>query len=146
MNRKHTLTALAAGLLMTVAFALGAVLPSQAQKPASAKNTHAIAKSSDKMRALFLTPGGLYTKADIRANGNQTANQKYGNFMASHDATPKPGQRVCPVTKTVANPTLTWVIGGKKYQFCCPPCITEFVAKAKKDPKSIKAPEAYVKK
>ncbi len=61
--------------------------------------------------------------------------------MAQHDARPKPGERVCPVTDTKANPKLTWVVGGKTYQFCCPPCITEFVAKAKKDPTSIKPPK-----
>jgi YHS domain-containing protein len=66
--------------------------------------------------------------------------------MAEHDAKPKKGQRVCPITDTVANPKLSWVVGGKTYQFCCPPCVTEFVKKAKTNPKAIKAPEDYVKK
>lgn len=103
-------------------------------------------KPQDPQSALFLTPGGLYTEADIKANGRKTVAQKYPNFMAQHDPKPKAGDRVCPVTDTKANPKLTWVVGGKTYQFCCPPCVAEFVAKAKKEPDSIKAPGSYVKK
>jgi hypothetical protein len=101
---------------------------------------------SAKERALFLTPGGLYTRADIEANGRQTVSQRYPDFAANHDAKPKPGQRVCPISETLANPKLRWVIGGKTYTFCCPPCVSEFVARAKKDPSSIRPPEAYVKR
>lgn len=111
-----------------------------------ARGATATPPPTSKERALFLTPGGAYTRADVRANGNQTVSQKYPDFVAAHDAKPKPGQRVCPITDTKANPKLTWVVGGKTYAFCCPPCVTEFVKKAKADPKSIKAPEAYVKR
>lgn len=97
-------------------------------------------------QAVFLTPGGAYTKADITANGGKTVSEKYPGFMANHDAAPKKGDRICPVSRTKASPKLTWIVGGKKYAFCCPPCVTEFVTKAKKDPKSIKAPHTYVKK
>jgi YHS domain-containing protein len=117
--------------------------PVQAQKKASG---NAVAPKKPTERDVFLTPGGLYTKADIKANGNKTVSQKYPDFMAEHDMKPKKGQRVCPITNTVANPKLSWVVGGKTYQFCCPPCVTEFVKKAKTNPKAIKAPEAYVKK
>ena len=62
---------------------------------------------------LFLTPGGLYTAADIAANGNQTAKQKYGSQMSAHNAHPKPGDRICPITDTVSNPKFAWIVGGK---------------------------------
>ncbi|MCX6367480.1 MAG: hypothetical protein NTX57_12335 [Armatimonadetes bacterium] len=94
---------------------------------------------------LFLTPGGLYTDADIKANGSQTATQKYGSQMSQHNAHPKPGEALCPISETAANPKFAWVIGGKKYLFCCPPCIEEFVKWAKEKPESIKKPESYVK-
>ena len=109
-------------------------LPSSGAKPMSAAD-----------RALFLTPGGLYTAADITANGNASAYQKYASVVPTHDAEVKVGDPVCPISETKPNPQLTWVIGGKNYSFCCPPCIAEFVKKAKTQPKSIKAPEAYVK-
>lgn len=94
---------------------------------------------------LFLTPGGLYTDADIKANGSQTATQKYGSQMSQHNAHPKPGEALCPISETAANPKFSWVIGGKKYLFCCPPCIEEFVKQAKEKPESIKSPESYIK-
>ena len=115
-----------------------------AGKPAAAKTGQK--KPQDPLRVLFLMPGGRYTKADIKANGNKTVSEKYPGFMAAHDAKPRPGDRVCPITDTKANPKLTWVVGGRTYQFCCPPCVVEFVRKAKTDPKSIKAPDAYVKR
>jgi hypothetical protein len=61
---------------------------------------------------------------------------------------PKPGDKICPVTMTKANPACTWIIAGKEYEFCCPPCVDEFVSWAK-DPelaKDILPPEEYVKK
>jgi hypothetical protein len=102
--------------------------------------------TDDAERTLYLTPGGKYTEADIRANGSQTASQKFERFRASHDFDPKPGDVLCPVTLTKANPACTWVIGGKTYQFCCPPCIDEFLTLAKEKPDEVKDPEAYVKK
>jgi hypothetical protein len=103
------------------------------------------ALGSAEAQKLFLTPGGLYTQADIDANGKTTATAKYGSTMASHNAHPKPGDSLCPISETVANPKFTWVIGGEKYTFCCPPCIEEFVRKAKENPDAIKPPGAYVK-
>ncbi len=96
-------------------------------------------------KKLYLTPGGKYTEADIKANGNLTASQRFQGFKASHDLKPKPGDRICPVTLTKANPKCTWVIDGKTYQFCCPPCIDEFVQLAKERPEEIKEPAAYAK-
>lgn len=100
----------------------------------------------DEERALYLAPGGIYTQADIEANGNTTASQKFRGFKAAHDLHPQPGDKICPVTLTKANPDCSWIIGGKKYEFCCPPCVDEFVTLAKTEPDKIKAPEDYVQK
>lgn len=95
---------------------------------------------------LFLTPGGLYTQADIAANGNTMPSVKYADFVSTHNMHPQKGDRVCPITDTVANPKLTWVVGGKRYAFCCPPCLREFVTRAKTKPQSIRPPDAYVQR
>lgn len=96
-------------------------------------------------RELYLAPGGLYTQADIEANGKMTASQKFVGFQATHDLKPKVGDKICPVTLTKANPKCTWIVGGKSYEFCCPPCVDEFVTLAKAKPEEVKAPEQYVK-
>lgn len=96
-------------------------------------------------QALYLTPGGKYTEADIAANGTMTASQKFKGVISSHDMKPKQGDRICPVTMTKANPKFTWVIDGKPYQFCCPPCVDEFVKLAKEQPEEVKVPDTYVK-
>ena len=49
------------------------------------------------------------------------------------------------VTLTKANPACTWIVGGKVYEFCCPPCVDEFVTLAKAGG-PIDEPEAYVQK
>jgi YHS domain-containing protein len=97
-------------------------------------------------RDLFLTPKGLYTAADIAANGSTTAAEKYRGFHSSHDFNPKPGDPICPVTHTKANPRCSWIVGGKKYLFCCPPCIDEFVKLAREEPARVKTPEEYIKR
>jgi hypothetical protein len=96
-------------------------------------------------RQLFLTPGGAYTAADIKANGGVTASEKYRDFQAAHDTRPKAGDAICPVTLTKANKQCTWVVAGRTYEFCCPPCIEEFVKTAKEQPAEIKPPAAYRK-
>lgn len=95
---------------------------------------------------LYLKPGGRYSLEDIKANGNVTASQKFKGIAARHDLKPKAGENICPITLTKANPKFTWIVGGKAYEFCCPPCVDEFVALAKSNPELIKAPEEYVKK
>ncbi|MBK9126249.1 MAG: hypothetical protein IPM13_00395 [Phycisphaerales bacterium] len=97
-------------------------------------------------RALYLTPGGIYTEADIKANGSVTAGEKFKGKMAKHDMKPKAGDKICPITMTKANPKFTWIIGGKTYEFCCPPCIDEYVLLAKTSPKEVLDPSEYVKK
>ncbi len=97
-------------------------------------------------RVLFLTPKGKYTLADIAANGGITPSEKYKNFSSVHDFKPKRGDVICPVTQTKANPACSWIIGGKKYLFCCPPCINEFVKLARENPDKVKSPEEYVQR
>lgn len=94
---------------------------------------------------LYLTPGGKYTDADIKANGSITASQKFKGVVSKHDAKPKPGDRICPISMTKANPEFTWIIDGKSYQFCCPPCVDEFVKMAKEQPEALLPPESYIK-
>jgi YHS domain-containing protein len=94
---------------------------------------------------LYLTAAGKYTEADIEANGRQTASQKFAGFKAAHDLNPQAGDKVCPITLTKANPKCSWVINGQTYEFCCPPCVDEFVKLAKTAPEQLKAPGEYVK-
>ena len=96
-------------------------------------------------RELYQTPGGKYTWADIEANGQPMPSQKFRGFVARHDLNPRSGELLCPVTRTKANPACQWIIGGRAYQFCCPPCIDEFVRLAKERPDEVKLPEDYVK-
>ncbi len=97
-------------------------------------------------RTLYLTPGGKYTVADIAANGGKIASERFRGVAVSHDLKPKAGDRICPITLTKASPAFAWVIGGQAYQFCCPPCVDEFVQLAKDHPDQIKPPGEYVKK
>ena len=102
--------------------------------------------SGEKMKALYATAKGKYTEADIKANGaGKTAADVYGNEMTEHDDNPQPGDNICPISKTKANPKVSWIIGGKKYEFCCTPCINEFVKKAQEKPDQVKEPGFYVK-
>ena len=80
------------------------------------------------------------------ANGNTVPTVKYKGVRPTHDDNPKTGQKICPISKTLANPKFTWVVGGKTYEFCCIPCIEEFVDKAKEKPDEVLDPSAYIKK
>lgn len=100
---------------------------------------------AEQERQLYLTAGGKYTDADIKANGGVTASQKFKGLTSSHNMFPKEGERICPVTQTKANPKFTWIVDGKPYQFCCPPCVDEFVTMAKERPEELKAPDDYIK-
>ena len=102
--------------------------------------------TDDLERALYLTAAGIYSEADIAANGNQTASQRYATFRSAHVMNPPVGSLLCPVTFTKANSACTWIINGHEYQFCCPPCIDEFVRTAKESPQDISPPDAYIKR
>ena len=97
-------------------------------------------------QSLFFTESGLYTKQDIAANGKLAPVEKFRGVPSRHDFRPRLGDFICPVTQTKANPKFTWIVNGKTYAFCCPPCIEEFVLRAKNEPDKIQPPEAYVKK
>ncbi len=104
-------------------------------------------KVVDKEEAkLYLTPGGKYTEADIKANGNMVASLKFKGIKANHDAKPMAGDKLCPISQTKANAEFTWVVDGQKYQFCCPPCVDEFVQMAKEKPVEILPAAEYVQK
>jgi hypothetical protein len=103
---------------------------------------------------LFTTAGGLYTAKDIAANGKTTPRIKFKDIHWPHDnETIKVGDRICPVTDNKADSRCAWVVDGKKYTFCCDPCVRKFVrwAKAPDDlgsgvrlsPKRLKEPDDY---
>lgn len=102
--------------------------------------------SADEERTLFLKPGGKYTDADIQANGAVVPSVKFRGIKAAHDVRPKVGDMLCPISMTKANPKFSWVVDGKTYEFCCPPCLDEFVSMAKERPHELQAPESYLKK
>lgn len=103
-------------------------------------------RTDDAAQKLFGTPGGLYTAADIKANGPKTPEEKYKGIRSNHNTEAKAGDKICPISETLANPQFTWVVGGKTYEFCCVPCVEEFVSAAKEKPDSIKPPDSYRKK
>ena len=103
------------------------------------------AASSQEDQQLYLTPGGKYTRSDIEANGRMTAGEKFKGLKANHDALPQKGDRLCPISMTKANSKFTWIIDSQPYEFCCPPCVDEFLKRAKEKPDQIKAPDAYIK-
>jgi YHS domain-containing protein len=105
------------------------------------------AKIMDKEeRELYLEPGGQYTLADIESNGRTIPSQKFKGIPSAHDMNPKDGDRICPVTQTKANSKFTWIVGGKEYLFCCPPCVDEFLRAAKTSTNPLPDPETFVKK
>jgi hypothetical protein len=106
--------------------------------------------SIERQREMFLTPGGLYTAADVEANGRAIPAEKFKGIefhpFVEEEPELKPGDKVCPVTRNRADPKCSWIVGGKRYEFCCPPCLNTFLGWAKKQPERVKPPEAYVHK
>lgn len=123
-------------------FRLGFTTESKANEPEHNASGHSNAAGGE----LYLTPGGLYTQADIEANGNQTAANKFVGFQAVHNHKPQVGDRICPITLTKANSKCSWIVGGKTYEFCCPPCVDEFVTLAKNHPEKIQEPDHYIQR
>ncbi len=95
---------------------------------------------------LFLTPGGIYTQADIAKNGGAVPSVKFAGVAFEHDDDLKPGDRICPVTVNKADDKCKWWVNGKEYTFCCPPCLEKFVKQAKQSPEKIKEPGEYIQK
>jgi hypothetical protein len=97
-------------------------------------------------RELFLSPGGVYSEADIKANGNTVPSAKYRGISWPHDETLNSGDKVCPVTANKADERCSWIVNAKKYEFCCTPCLDKFVKLAKEQPAKIKDPAEYIQK
>lgn len=95
---------------------------------------------------LFLTPGGIYTQADVEKNGRAVPSVKFAGASFEHADDLKPGDRVCPITVNKADDNCKWWVNGKEYTFCCPPCLEKFVKQAKQTPEKIKEPGEYIKK
>jgi hypothetical protein len=102
--------------------------------------------TAEEERRLYLTAMGKYTEADIKANGAETASRKFKEFQAAHDPKPRPGDRICPVTRTKASPACSWSIDSQGYTFCCPPCVEEFVRTARERPEEVRGAGDYVQK
>jgi hypothetical protein len=94
-------------------------------------------------RRIYLTPGGKYTEDDIAASGRATAAAKYRGRHSKHETLARPGDRVCPITGFKASAAVVWWVSGCAYQFCCQPCIDDFVLLAKEQPAEIRKPEDY---
>ena len=101
------------------------------------------AESERAEAALYADPGGLYTAKDVAANGRRPASQKFAGERPRHDDRPAAGERVCPVSRARADDRFIWVVSGKEYRFCCPPCIDEFLVTAKERPDEIRDPDSY---
>ena len=84
--------------------------------------------SAPKKTAIFTTPGGIYTLADIKANGNTTPDEKFKGIRWVHAKGLQPGDKICPVTEKKAQAECSWIIQGQRYEFCCPPCLDNFMA------------------
>ncbi|HYE77059.1 MAG TPA: hypothetical protein VEI97_03650, partial [bacterium] len=83
----------------TAALALGCAkpqAPAQGAQPAEAPKSQMDLIAQD-----VLTPGGIYTQADIDANGNISPFEKYADVMNDPNMahTPAgPGDYACPIT------------------------------------------------
>ena len=97
-------------------------------------------------RELFLKPGGVYSEADIKANGNTVPSEKFASIRWSHEDDLKKGDKVCPVTANKSDERCYWIVNAKKYEFCCTPCLDKFVKLAKEQPEKIKDPDQYIQK
>lgn len=61
----------------------------------SSKGDAAGKQKKDKAPHLALTPGGIYTEADVKANGSITPKDKYPNLQHA-GGTLKEGDKICP--------------------------------------------------
>ncbi len=104
------------------------------------------ADTEEEERRLFLTARGKYTEADIKANGAETTSKKFKMFQLAHDPKPRPGDRICPVTRTKASAACSWTVDGQAYLFCCPPCVEEFVRASKERPDEVRHVADYIQK
>ena len=92
---------------------------------------------------LYRTPGGIYTAADIKANGDVPPKVKFKGIAHREEAL-KVGDKMYPISKEKASSEVTWVIAGERYEFCCPPCVERFLKLAHNEPEKVKKPAEYV--
>lgn len=92
---------------------------------------------------LYLTAGGIYFDDDIQANGRTVPSVKFKGMHWKHDDV-QAGDRICPVTQNKSESACFWIVNGKRYEFCCNPCIDKFVKWAKTTPDKIQEPNAYI--
>jgi hypothetical protein len=96
------------------------------------------------LREMYLKPGGIYTLADIKANGNTVPDEKFKGKIWEHADDLKIGDKVCPVTNNKAEKECAWTVQGQTYEFCCPPCLDKFIGWAHHQPERIKDTKDYV--
>ncbi|MSR80665.1 MAG: hypothetical protein EXS11_08055 [Gemmataceae bacterium] len=100
--------------------------------------------SDEEEIAIVFSPGGKYTKADIKANGKVLPSVKYKGVLVSNEVKSKPGDTTCVHSGQKFHVSVvSWIIAGKKYEFCCPECIDEVILIAKNTPEKLKPPEFY---
>jgi hypothetical protein len=110
-------------------------------KPYSNPVTYAAPKK--KTSQLYLTPGGIYTQADIEKNGNTTPAIKFKGIEWKHEDK-QPGDKVCPITNNKAEANCAWIVQGQRYEFCCTPCLDKFIRWAHDEPAKIKNADEYI--
>ncbi len=137
MRQTFTLVAIAAAFIGLLAHRVARYHPSDLERMP-------LPLAENAERQLHLVPGGKYTQSDIAANGHTIPSHRYSGFQAQHDPRPRPGDLLCPITRTKANRSCTWTINGQVYAFCCPPCIDEFVRLAKTESSTVEPAAAYV--
>jgi len=112
----------------------------QGTPPYNGKFTYTAPRKAE----LFLKPGGIYTAADVKANGNTTPEVKFKGKEWAHDDDLKPGDKICPVTLRKAEAECAWTVQGQRYEFCCPPCVGKFVGWSHFEPSKVKDAKEYV--
>jgi len=136
--------ALGGGLLRI--YAAGAAAGARATPPEAAPPEPApVAASAGELRTLYAAPSGRYTAVDIAANGTLPPSRKYEGLIARHRHAAV-GERICPVTGNRADARFAWLIDGKTYRFCCPPCIDDFVRRARAASLPLPGPGEYVQR
>lgn len=112
--------------------------------PSAADPTGRSRVATDLERELVLKPRAGYTQADVEAAGGVIPSAKYKDVRPGHSMRAMRGDRLCPVSRIKADSRISWNVKGRTYQFCCSPCIVDFVSLAKERPEEIVAPENLV--
>ena len=97
---------------------------------------------------LFSKPGGIYTAADIKANGNMTPAEKFKDKKLTHKVKPRPNQATKSVQSpaTRQTPKCYWTVQGSEVRICCLPCVKAFVGLRNDEQAKVKNANEYVAK